>query len=157
MKQIYFLALGLTFAAAPVNAQVCSHASSPTEAEEERRVITPKFYSSDPANAAERGDVIDLLPSTAPSYVVRDEHECSRALQRAIPFMRMHDPVWAAGEEGNYTANVYRFGPYLVVMIIAEQPHITATATSVELPAPRGGGLLIVYRARGLKFLRAFR
>ena len=157
MKPIYVLALGLTFAAAPVRAQSCSHASSPAQAEEERRAITPKFYSSEPANAAERGDVIDLLPSTAPSYVVRDEHVCSRALQRAIPFMRTHDPVWAAGEEGNYTANVYRFGPYLVVMIIAEQARITVTATSVELPPARGGGLLIVYRAHGLKFLRAFR
>jgi hypothetical protein len=156
MKLMFCLAVGLAVAAAPAYAQGCSHSSSPSDAQEEREIIAPTFYSSDPANQVERGNVIEQLSSNAPSYVVRDDAVCTRALQRATRFMREHDPVWTSGREGNYSADVFRFGPYLVVSIMAEQPPVRATPSSVEIPPSRGEGYRIVYRAHGLKLLRVF-
>ena len=147
------LQLVLGGASSAVVAQGCAHATEDAPAELE--TLRPTFYSDDPADSASRGDALRKLLSTEPAFVVTDARECTRVLARAIRYMREHDPTWAAGREGAFEANVFRFGPYYVVGIAAESPPATYENGVLNFDTDVRGKY-IVLRERGLKVIRVF-
>ena len=147
------LQLVLAGAASPVVAQGCVHATDDAQAELE--TLRPTFYSDDPADTASRGDALRRLAPTETAFVVTDARECTRVLARAIRYMREHEPTWAAGREGNFEANVFRFGPYYVVGIGAESPPATYENGVLNFDADVNGKY-IVMREHGLKIVRVF-
>lgn len=141
-------------ARSPLVAQGCTHAAE--DAGEHLENLRSTFYSDDPADVASRGDAIQILSPTDSAYVVQDSATCDRVIGRAIGYMRDNDSTWAAGREGDYEATVYRLGPYVVVVISAEDPPATYINGVLSFD-PEAHGKAIVFRARGLKIVRVFR
>jgi hypothetical protein len=62
-------------------------------------------------------------------------------------------PIRKAGEEGDFSASIYRFGPYYAVEITPEDRSPPATSISGVIKRGRDGALLI-YRASDVTLLR---
>jgi hypothetical protein len=134
---------------AAVHAQGCQH--TPPEADEDLEAVGSMFY--DPESVENRGSVIQLLSPSDTAYVVRNDSTCQAVLDRVIPYLRRHHAIWKAGEEGNFSASIYRFGPYYAVEIMPEDRSPPATSISGVIKHGHDGALLI-YRASDLALLR---
>lgn len=104
------------------------------------------FFEADSIADRLRGGVIQKLGASDTSYVVREDSVCDRVLPVAVAQMRASNQIWASGQEGNYTATVFRFGPYFVVTL-GEEPG--AAVENRRSPT-------LVYRAADLVLLKSF-
>lgn len=150
MRNLVFIVL-VTALASPAfaNAQGCGYTSPGAEAEMEH--IAPSFY--DPEYADVRGTVIQLLTSADTAYVVRDDSVCQVVLSQAITHLRQHSSMWSAGQEGNFQATVYRFGPYYAVSIAPEDRSPPPTPGTLDMIRHDRSSALMVYRASDLTLL----
>jgi hypothetical protein len=135
--------------ALPASAQGCQRTSP--HAQEDIEEVGSTFY--DPEAETDRGTVIQLLTSADTAYVVRDDSTCQAIIDRAVSYLRQHHPVWAENKEGNYTATIYRFGPYYAVEVV---PDNRSPAAQGELGAidHRRIATVLIYRATDLVLLR---
>lgn len=113
--------------------------------------LAASFY--DPDYAEDRGTTIQLLSAADTAYVVRDDSTCQMVLNQALAHLRQHHPLWAAGQEGNYQATVYRFGPYYAVEMVPEDRTPTTTGTH-DFVRNNHDATLMVYRISDLALLR---
>jgi hypothetical protein len=145
MKRDVALIVALILAAAkPLQAQGCER--TPEYADEARELLAPLFFESDSSDVAQRGSEIQQLSPGDSTYVVRDDSVCARIVPLAVSYLRQTNTVWAAGQEGRYSASVYRFGPYYAVSLGVERsPAMYSNGTVSGIltgPSP-----VIVYRA----------
>jgi len=132
------------------NAQGCQRTSP--DAAEDIEEIAATFY--DPESGDVRGTAIQLLTSADTAYVVRHDATCQAVLEEALPYLRQHHPLWVAGQEGNYQATVYRFGPYYAVELVPEDRSPPPTPGTLEMVRHDHRATLMVYRASDLTLLK---
>jgi hypothetical protein len=152
MKLLTLVAL-LTLAAVPARAQQgCARTAS--YAEQSRTALAPLFYSSDQNQADVRGTAIQLLSASDSSYVVHTDSICTQVLAVAVAYMRQYNTTWAAGNEGNYVATVFRFGPYYAVTLAEARPPVTYSNGTLS-GFQTGRSQTLVYSAPTLTLVRA--
>ena len=150
MRCILILVVATVLAVrSPANAQGCQRTSP--HADEDMPEVAATFY--DPEYGDVRGATIQLLSATDTAYVVRDDSTCQVVLNQALAHLRQHHPLWAAGQEGNYQATVYRFGPYYAVEMVPED-RTPRTPGTLDFVRNNHDATLMVYRISDLALLR---
>lgn len=161
MLKPYLLMIScLLLAPATMDAQGCSRTSPSAE---EELVALAATFSSDPESAIDHGPWIPPLAATDSTYVVGDDSTYQAVLDVVIPAMRTGNTIWAEHREGDYTATVFRLGPYYAVVLLLKgdgSPSLTVTknadgSTTVN-GFETGRNPFVVLRATDLEILRIF-
>jgi hypothetical protein len=135
----------------PVAAHAQGCQRTPPHAEEDLQEVALLFRDS--AYAEDRGTEIRQLADADPQYVVRDDSVCQAVLDRAVAHMRRNNTIWAAGNEGNFEAVVYRFGPYYAVGLTEETPPVTFE-NGVLSGFSTGRSPFLIFEAGGLTLVK---
>jgi hypothetical protein len=150
MRLLWCFSVALAMAApVSVSAQGCSRTSP--YADDDLEELGSIFYDVD--SEADRGGVVRLLTLADTAYVVRDDATCQAVLARVLPYLRQYHPTWAQGQEGNFVATIYRFGPYYAVEVVPEDRSSPGTGDLAMVKHARTATLLI-YSASDLTLLR---
>jgi len=150
-RLLFLTTAAVLLVSSPAVAQGCSRTWKGAEAE----IQDYATLFVDPDEADNRGSVIQVVPETAPMYLVESPSVCNAVLHRAIRYLRVHNRQWREHREGDYEMALYRFGPYYSLSItmyengrpVLTDPNVVPEDTGTS--APR-----MVFRVSDLRLVK---
>lgn len=110
------LALGSSALGAQVRSEKCG-----TWRGAEARLTDIARYFTDAEEAEFREGMIETLPADAARQALSDERECSPIMRVAIRYLR-DQRSWSETKRLGFVFNVFRIGPYYVVVLLENVP-----------------------------------
>lgn len=78
-------------------------------------------YFTDAEEAEFREGMAEALPVDAERHVLTDERECNPVMRAAIKYLR-DQPSWSETKQLGFVFNVFRIGPFYVVVLLENVP-----------------------------------